>query len=67
MQLSEHCIRGHISSLMKKNVPIIKKRLNNRLNILSIKKDFKSLNLKQKLINIFYDSDPNQTTLFELN
>ena len=67
MQLSEHCIRSHISSLMKKNVPIIKKRLNNRLNILSIKKDFKSLNLKQKLINIFYDSDPNQTTLFELN
>jgi len=67
MQLSEHCIRSHISSLMKKNVPILKKRTSNRINLLSINPDFRALNLKQRLINVFYESDPNQTTLFDIN
>jgi hypothetical protein len=67
MQLSEHCIRSHISSLMRKNIPIIKTRLNNRINLISIRKDFKALNLKQKLISIYYNVDPHQKTLFDIN
>jgi len=66
MQLSEHCIRSHLSSLLKKNAPILKKRLNNHTNLLSISRDFRALNLKQRLINLYYDSDPNQKTLFDI-
>lgn len=65
-QLSESCIRDHISSLFKKNTPIIKKRLNNHTNTLSVLKDFKVLNLKNKLINLYYDSDPHQKTLLDI-
>ena len=64
--LSEHCIRSHISFLMKKNAPLVKQKLNNKRNLLSIRKDFKALNLKQRLINVYYESDPNQTTLFDI-
>ncbi|MBS3152517.1 hypothetical protein J4230_03855 [Candidatus Woesearchaeota archaeon] len=67
MNLSEHCIRSHLSSLLKKNTPIIKKRLNNHTNLLSISKEFRALNLKQKLINLYYESDPHQKTLFDVN
>ena len=66
MQLSEHCVRSHVSSLLKKNIPIIKSHFNNRINVLSVNKDFKALNLKNKLINLYYDSDPNQKTLLDL-
>ena len=66
MKLSEHCIRSHISSLMKKNTPLVKKRLNNRTNIINIRPNFKALNLKQRLINIYYETDPQQTTLFDV-
>ncbi len=65
MQLSEHCVRGHLSSLLKKNAPIIKKRLNNRTTLLSLLADFKALNLKKRLISLYYDSDPHQKTLFD--
>ncbi|HIH25493.1 hypothetical protein J4476_00100 [Candidatus Woesearchaeota archaeon] len=64
--LSEHCIRSHISFLMKKNAPLVKQKLNNKRNLLSIRKDFKALNLKQRLINVYYESDPHQTTLFDI-
>ncbi len=66
MQLSEPCIRSHLSSLLKKNTPIMKLRLNNNTNLISIRKDFRTLNLKQKIINLYYDSDPNQKTLLNI-
>ena len=46
-------------------IPIIRKKLNNKRTILTISKDFKSLGLKQKLISLYYESDPKQTTLFD--
>ena len=67
MQLSEHCIRSHLSSLLRKNTPIVKKRMNNHTNLLSISKEFRALNLKQRLINLYYESDPHQKTLFDIN
>ena len=51
---------------MKKNAPLVKQKLNNKRNLLSIRKDFKALNLKQRLINVYYESDPHQTTLFDI-
>jgi len=66
MDLSEHCIRAHICSLFKKRAPLYKVKLNNRLTLLFVDKDFKSLNLKQKLINLYYKTDPHQATLFDI-
>lgn len=65
LSLSEPCIRGYISCLIRKGLPIIRKKLNNRRTILTLSKDFKSLSLKQKLISLYYESDPKQTTLFD--
>ncbi len=66
MQLSEHCIRSHLSSLFRKNIPLTKSRMGNKLNLLSVRKEFRALNLKQRLINLYYDSDPHQKTLLNL-
>ena len=64
MKLSEHCIRAHVCSLLKKGAPLEKGKINNRLTLIFVKKDFKTLNLRNKLLEIFYKTDPNQTTLF---
>jgi len=66
MDLSEHRIRAHISALIKKGAPLIKKKINNRSVILSIKKEFKLLNLKKQLVLMYYEKDPYQTTLFDV-
>jgi hypothetical protein len=65
MDLSEHCIRAHIWSLFKKKAPLYKAKLNNRLTLLYVDKDFKGLKLKERLINIYYQTDPHQKTLFD--
>src|SRR3989344_679011 len=65
MQLSEHCIRSHISAMFRKNIPLTKKRLNNKMILIFIPPDFKALNLKQKIINLYYGQDIYQKTLFD--
>lgn len=66
MKVSESCVRDHIRGLIKKKAPITKKKVNSNLRVLlGISKDFKSLGLKQKLINLYYNTDPDQTKLFE--
>lgn len=63
LSLSEGCIRTYVSQMLKKAVPLQKIRLNNKLTLLTIDKSFRSLNLKSRLVNLFSQSDPNQTTL----
>ena len=63
MLISEGCVRTYISQMIKKGIPIQKIRLNNKLTLLLIDKEFRSLNLKSRLSNLFSKSDPNQTTL----
>ena len=63
MGVSEGCIRTHISNLLKKGIPLIKNKVNNKLIILSIEPSFKELNLKQKLADFYYNKDPLQTRL----
>ncbi len=66
LTLSEGCIRSYVTSLIKKGLPLIKTRLNNKIVSLSIPRELRDLNIKQKLENLYYKSDPNQTTLFEV-
>ncbi len=63
LNLTEGCVRTYVSSLLKKGLPLIKKKYNNRQVFLFISPDFRSLNLKQKLVDTFYHSDSNQKTL----
>lgn len=64
LSLTSGCIRGYISALIRKNLPLIKSKINNRTLTLSINPEFRDLNLKEKLTNIYYNQDPEQTKLF---
>lgn len=66
MKLSESCTRAYISSLLKKGCPIIKKKVNNKLTLIFVKKEFKTLNLKEKLISLYYEDDPLQKKLIDI-
>ena len=63
--LTEGCIRTYVSSLIKKGIPLIKAKYNNKVVYLSITKDFRALNLKRELMALYYRSDPTQKTLAE--
>jgi len=65
LKLSEGCIRTYVSSLMRKGIPIIKEKINNRFIILKISKDFRDLNLKNKLLDLYNQVDPFQKRLFD--
>lgn len=64
LKLSTGCIRSYISSIIRKGLPIIKQKVNNKIITLKIHQDFKELNLKERLTNIYYNKDPEQTKLF---
>ncbi len=63
LRLSEGCIRTYVSNLLKKKVPLTKAKMNNRTAVLTIPKEFRELNLKQKLLSLFNKTDPEQTRL----
>ena len=65
LNLTEGCIRTYVSSLLKKGLPLMKKKYNNKQVFIYISPEFRSLNLKQKLIDTFYHLDTNQKTLQE--
>ena len=65
MGLSEECIRGYIAKLIKKEVPINKTKIDNKMVLITIDKGFRELDLKQRLINLYYEKDPAQRDLFE--
>lgn len=61
--LTEGCIRTYISSLIKKSIPILKTKHNNKVVYLSISKDFRALSIKKDLMALYYKADPTQKTL----
>lgn len=63
LTLTSGCIRSYITSLLRKKAPILKSKINNKLTILSIEPSFRSLTSEQKLINLYYQNDPYQSTL----
>lgn len=60
--LSPSCIRSYVHELISRGFPLTKKKFNNKLTFLSINPEFRDMGLKQRIINIFYEKDPNQTT-----
>ena len=60
--LSPSCIRSYVHELITKGFPLTKKKFNNKLTFLSINPEFRDMGLKQRIINIFYEKDPSQTT-----
>ena len=65
LRVSEDYLRGIISVLTKSGIPILRKRLNNKVTTLTIDPEFKKLNLKAHLTQLYYDLDPDQTRLFD--
>ncbi len=63
LNLTQSCIRAYVSSLLQKKVPLIKKRVNNKLIILTIPQYFKDLGVYPRLLNLYYGNDPNQSKL----
>src|SRR3989344_3505501 len=66
LSLKESGVRSYISSLIKRGAPIIRKKINNRLTILSIDEKFRDLGLKTKLVNLYYQRDPEQKRLSDI-
>src|SRR3989344_2652452 len=66
LSLKESGVRSYISALIKKGAPITKKKINNRLTILSIDEKFRDLGLKTKLVNLYYQRDPDQKRLSDI-
>ncbi len=64
MGLSENCVRAYISGLLRKKLPLFRKKVRNKKSFFYIDPDFKVLNLKNQLIKLYYDQDPTQSTLF---
>lgn len=60
--LSPSCIRSYVHELISRGFPLTKKKFNNKLTFLSINPEFRDMGLKQRIINIFYEKDPSQTT-----
>lgn len=65
LQLSENCVRSYISFLRKLGAPLKIMKFNNRRTIFAIDEGFKSLNLKQKLVDLYYSTDHRQKKLFD--
>ena len=65
MELSEACVRGYAANLLKKGIPLLKIKINNKMTVFRIDKGLRDLNLKQKLVNLYYQQDLSQTQLFE--
>ena len=65
LKLSESCIRGYIKRLLQKGMPLIRTKINNKIVLISLSPGFRDLNLKNKLSDIYYESDSEQTRLFD--
>jgi hypothetical protein len=65
MKLSEGCVRAYIYKLIARGSPILKEKVNNQVVNLSLSPEFRSLNLKKRLQDIYYQADPSQKRLFD--
>ncbi|MBT5029897.1 hypothetical protein HON03_01385 [archaeon] len=63
LKISSGCVRTYVSGIIKKGIPIVKSKYNNKVIILSVPSEIRGLNLKKRLIQIFYNLDPSQKKL----
>ncbi|MDD5331246.1 MAG: hypothetical protein PHE43_00270 [Candidatus Nanoarchaeia archaeon] len=61
--MSDSGVRSYISRLISKGAPIIKTKINTKLSLLHILPEFRQLNLKNKLLDLYYHRDPLQKRL----
>jgi len=61
--LTSGCIRGYVSAIIRKGLPLIKRKINNRTITLHIESEFRKLDAKETLTTLFYHNDPNQKRL----
>lgn len=66
LKVTEEGIRPYVSNLSKKSMPIEKIRLKNKLVVLKITKEFRELNLKTRLIELYSQLDTEQTRLTDI-
>ncbi|MBI2507824.1 hypothetical protein HYV89_02620 [Candidatus Woesearchaeota archaeon] len=65
LHLSESSIRGYVNRLIQKGSPILRKKVNNKVINLSLSSDFRSLNIKKRLTDLYYQSDTSQKRIFD--
>jgi len=63
LQLSESGVRHYVFNLIKKGFPIQKRKLNNKVAVLSLSPEFKEFNIKKELGDLYLHVSPNQKTL----
>ena len=67
LSLTLSCLRGHICNIIKKGVPIMKKRLRDHSVFIHIDPDFKAITSQSKLIDFYYSiADPSQKKLTDI-
>ena len=65
MKLSEGCVRAYVYRMLSRGSPIVKHKVNNRVVNLSLLPEFRNLNLKKRLLDIYYHLDTSQKRLFD--
>lgn len=65
LNITEDAIRGYISRILQRGIPLTRKKVNNRITVLSIPTEIRDLNLKKRLLDLYYTQDPTQRTLFD--
>lgn len=65
LHISEGCVRTYICSLIKKGMPISKKKFNNKIVFLTIFPEYKTSSLGRQLESVYYKFDPTQKRLVE--
>lgn len=64
LKLSQGCIRGYLTSLIRKGAPLYKEKYNNKITLIKTTTNFKSID-RQTLIDAFYRVDPYQKRLLD--
>ncbi|MFH1210299.1 MAG: hypothetical protein V1645_00100 [archaeon] len=65
LKLSESGVRHYTFNLIKKGVPIQKRKINNKTTVLSVSPEFKEYNLKKDLVDLYLHLDSKQKTLMD--
>ena len=66
LKITEGGVRTYLHNVVKKGAPIEKIKLNNKLVVLTINKEFKNLKLKTRLIDLYSHLDSEQTRLTDM-
>ena len=64
LKLSQGCLRGDVTTLMRKGAPIYKEKHNNKIILIKTSPHFKAMD-KQALIDAYYGMDSAQKRLFD--